>query len=68
MIDKLKEYYSKISHFLSEVKTEGKKVSWPKREQLIAATSLVIFAVVIITLFLALVDYIFTLLFRLIQR
>jgi len=48
--------FEKVKQFLKEVKTELKKVVWPKRKDTIASTSVVLIIVMIIALFLGLVD------------
>ncbi len=42
--------------FLGEVKTETKKISWPKFEELKESTTVVIVTVFILTVFISLVD------------
>ena len=48
----------RIRTFLSEVKSETKKVTWPKRDELKASTVVVLVAVLIITVFISIVDLI----------
>jgi len=48
----------KLKNFLNEVKTEAKKVNYPKKDEVIASTWVVIVTVVIISLFLSAVDFI----------
>ncbi len=48
----------KIKTFLLEVKTETKKVTWPKMDELKASTMVVLVAVLIITAFISVVDLI----------
>jgi preprotein translocase subunit SecE len=43
--------------FLRESKIELKKVKWPTRKELLAATAMVIFLVVVVAFFLGLVDF-----------
>ena len=43
--------------FFKEVKQEYKNVSWPSKEQVVSSTGVVIFFVVLISLFLGFVDY-----------
>jgi len=43
--------------FFREVKQEYKNVSWPSKEQVISSTGVVIFYVLVISLFLGLADY-----------
>lgn len=48
----------KIKNFVNEVKTEMKKVSWSTKKELIGSTGVVIVAVVLLTGFVAVVDFI----------
>ena len=54
-----------IGGFVREVGNEMKKVSWPKRDQLIESTIVTIAVCLIITLFVYAVDIVFTWLFSL---
>lgn len=46
--------------FLSEVKTELKKVKWPTKEEVIKMTSIVILVSIAVGLFITSLDFIFT--------
>ena len=46
----------RIQRFLSEVKVEMSKVSWPTLEELRNSTKVVIVAVILITIFIGVVD------------
>ena len=46
--------------FLSETKTELKKVSWTKKDELFASTSVVIVTVIILGLYIGAVDVVLT--------
>jgi len=48
----------KVSKFISEVKTEMKKVSWSTRSELLSSTWVVIVSVFLLTLFIGSVDFI----------
>ncbi len=48
----------KIKNFFQEVKIEAKKVNYPKKEEVIASTWVVIVTVFIISFFLGLIDFI----------
>ncbi|MFH1245123.1 MAG: preprotein translocase subunit SecE [Candidatus Omnitrophota bacterium] len=50
--------FKKIKSFVTDVKTEMKKVSWSTRKELIGSTGVVIVAVVLLTSFVAVVDFI----------
>jgi len=52
----MKKYYTQINIFLSEVRAEIKKVTWPSRKETIGGTTVVLFAVFIAAIFLGLVD------------
>lgn len=54
--------------FLREVRAESMKVTWATKEQTIAATTVVIFCVVCVAVFLALWDTVFSYLFKWIGR
>jgi preprotein translocase subunit SecE len=46
--------------FLREVKTEIKKVAWPPRRQAISSTGVVLALVILVSAFLAVVDFVLT--------
>lgn len=46
--------------FLSEVKSEVKKVTWPNRQQMISSTGAVLVILIISGVFLGLLDVLFT--------
>jgi len=46
----------KVIDFLSEVKIEIKKVTWPSKKEAIGGTGVVLFTVFIMSVFLGLVD------------
>lgn len=48
--------WGRITEFLSEVKSELKKVSFPTREETIGSTSVVMVFCVIMSLYLSLID------------
>lgn len=52
----IKRFFKSISDFLSEVKAELKKTSFPTRRETIGSTNVVLVFVLIISIFLALVD------------
>jgi len=47
---------AKIRTFLDEVRTETKKVSWPKRSELRESTTVVVISVFIITALIGVID------------
>ncbi len=50
-------YLSMATQFLREAKMELKKVKWPTRKELLASTAMVIFLVLIVSLFLGVIDF-----------
>ena len=48
----------KIKNFFQEVKIEAKKANYPKKDEVIASTWVVIVTVVIISFFLGLFDFV----------
>jgi len=55
-----------VSQFLTEVKAEMKRVTWPTREEVISYTLVVIITVLLVGGIVALADYVFTYLVKLI--
>ncbi|MBM4293719.1 MAG: preprotein translocase subunit SecE [Deltaproteobacteria bacterium] len=53
----VKEYWVKTKQFVIEAAQELKKVTWPSRKEALGATGVVLFLVVVISLFLGLVDF-----------
>ncbi len=56
-IDKAREAVPRSVNFLQEVWAELKKVYWPTRKEVSAATMVVVSVVVVIAFFLGLVDF-----------
>ena len=52
--------------FIQEAVSELKKVAWPTREQIWDSTKVVIAAVVVISLFLGLIDILFSFLIKMV--
>lgn len=48
----------KIKNFFQEVKIEAKKVNYPKKDEVVASTWVVIVTVIIISFFLGLIDFV----------
>ncbi|RJP73223.1 MAG: preprotein translocase subunit SecE [Candidatus Zixiibacteriota bacterium] len=46
----------KISTYLTDVRTEMSKVSWPSREELMESTSIVILLSIVLAIFIFIVD------------
>ena len=51
------KYFNIARQFLRESKMELKKVKWPTRKELLASTGMVIFLVLVVSLFLGLIDF-----------
>ncbi|GLI53247.1 MULTISPECIES: preprotein translocase subunit SecE [Thermodesulfovibrio] len=49
---------ARLKNFFNEVKIEAKKVNYPKKDEVIASTWVVIVTVVLISFFLGLIDLI----------
>ncbi|ACI21186.1 MULTISPECIES: preprotein translocase subunit SecE [Thermodesulfovibrio] len=47
---------ARLKNFFNEVKIEAKKVNYPKKDEVIASTWVVIVTVVLISFFLGLID------------
>lgn len=52
----LKQWWATIVEFLTDVRSELKKVSYPTRSETIGSTTVVIVLVLIVSIFLALAD------------
>lgn len=59
---------NKLSRFLSEVKSELKKVSWSTKKELIGSTGIVIVTVSLLALFIGVVDFVISRLINLVIR
>lgn len=62
------EFYNKISKFLKEVQAESKRIDWPNKEYLTAATILVLICIIAIAIFMGSADYLFAMLFRYLEK
>ena len=56
----------RIKQFLSETRTELKKVTWPTREELKESTYVVIVSTILVTVFIGIVDQILSRMIRLV--
>lgn len=51
---------SKVKNFISEVRNEMSKVTWSTREELIGSTSVVLMAMLILSSFIGVADFMFS--------
>lgn len=63
----LKQIKEKMSLFVREVIAEGKKVSWSNRREFMGSTVVIIFSILVFSLFIGAVDFILSRLFSLIM-
>jgi preprotein translocase subunit SecE len=56
----------RIKTYLSETRTELKKVTWPSRQDLIDSTKVVIVATLIMTVFIGIVDQVLSRIIKLV--
>lgn len=59
---------SKIATFFRDLKTEFKRISWPSFKQVRNNTGIVIAFIIILGLFIAVVDFLFTYLYQFILK
>jgi len=57
---KLKNIFNRINNFIKEAIAELKKVIWPTQKELKKSTIVVIFTIIIASIFIGLVDIFFT--------
>ena len=58
--------FKSLIRFIQEARSELLKVTWPTRDQIWDSTKVVILSVVVISLFLGLIDILFSYLIRLV--
>lgn len=63
-----KEAVNKVISFVNEVRTEAKKVVWPGRQYVTAATIIVILIVFIVAFFIMFLDFSFAKFFALFAK
>lgn len=68
MIEKIKEWYDSIKKYLKAVQGEVKRITWPTKKELRAATIVVIITLVVVTLYLWLADQILIKIFAKINK
>ena len=59
---------NKISSFISEVRAEMQKVTWPTREELVGSTGVVLMTMLIISVFVGCADFVMSLLLSIFLR
>jgi preprotein translocase subunit SecE len=64
----LKELTQRVRQFFAEVAGEVKKCSWPERQELIESTVLIIFTMVMLSVFVGISDKVLVTVIRLIIR
>ena len=57
---KSKKFFNKIINFIKEALAELKKVIWPSRKELKNSTIAVVFTIIIASVFIGLIDLVFT--------
>jgi len=63
-MDKLKEQWENGIQFFKDVEVEGRRISWPSVKETIRSTGAVIVISAILTSFLGLVDFLFSLIVK----
>ena len=59
---------NKVTNFITEVRAEMQKVTWPTREELIGSTGVVLMTMLIISVFVGCADFIMSLLLSVFLR
>lgn len=59
---------NKITQYVNDVQQEISKVSWPRREELVSTTGVVLFACVLFSIFVFGIDVVLSRLLKLIFR
>ena len=55
-MNKIRQMFEKVKAFVKEVRIELKKVTWPSRSELTNYTTVVLFVVLIMSVFIGLID------------
>ncbi|MBI2487232.1 MAG: preprotein translocase subunit SecE [Deltaproteobacteria bacterium] len=63
-MEKVKQQWEKGVQFFKDVEVEGRRISWPSVKETIRSTGAVIFISAILTSFLGLVDFLFSLIVK----
>jgi len=64
----MKVYLEKFVRFLKETRSETKKVVWPDRKYVTAATVIILITVLIVGVYVMFVDFAFTRIFAFLMR
>ncbi len=56
--------FGKVGNFVSETKQELNKVTWPTKDELWQATTVVIFTVFIMAVFIGAIDFVLSMVMR----
>jgi preprotein translocase subunit SecE len=63
-MEKVKQQWEKGVQFFKDVEVEGRRITWPSVKETIRSTGAVIFISAILTSFLGLVDFLFSLIVK----
>ncbi len=63
-MDKVREQWEKGVQFFKDVEVEGRRISWPSIKETVRSTGAVIFISAILTSFLGLVDFLFSIIVK----
>jgi preprotein translocase subunit SecE len=68
VLDKVKGWYNDLVKYLKSVRAEIKRVTWPTQTELKAATIVVLFTLLLVTLYLWAVNSVFGKVFEVLHR
>lgn len=60
--------FGKLGTFVQETKQELNKVTWPSRSELFQSTGVVIFTVMAMALFIGAIDFVLSMIMRIVLR
>lgn len=58
----------KVRGFISEVRSEMQKVTWPTREELVGSTTVVLMTMFILSAFIGVADFVMSIFLRVLLR
>ena len=64
----MKQISQRVTGFLSDVRSEMEKVSWPDRTELVGSTAVVFVSVIILALFIGSCDFVLSKLIQFLMR